>query len=334
MTALTEDREGRIWLGRTGALYVIKPDVVADRAAKGATKILKLDQIAPTKPAAQGRITLPVNPGEIVKYPVGEGFIPEKVNCVHGTKDGRVWISSGDNLIEVDGQNFQTHTSAQAPLRGLGQIIEDKTGNLWLGNSYALIRFNRRGLTSYAEPDGLDGNYVAAISETVDDQLYVIGPDFQVNLFVDHRFRAVRPRLPPNSVGSWTSNMCFQDSSGEWWVLTSGKLYRFSATKDLRTLARDSPRQTYDQRDGLKGESVYHIFEDSRSDLWISTRNPGGLSRWDRKTGAFKHSPKRKASQQKAPSSFAEDKTGNLWFGLAMAVWSDMRPTLHRPRGY
>jgi signal transduction histidine kinase/streptogramin lyase len=115
----------------------------------------------------------------------------------------------------------------------------------------------------------------------------------------------------------WTANTCFQDSSGEWWFLTRGKLYRFAATKDLRTLARDSPRQTYDQRDGLKGEGMFHIFEDSRSDLWISTQDPSGLSRWDRKTGAFQTFTEAEGfPSEKPPSSFAEDKRGNLWFGF------------------
>jgi signal transduction histidine kinase/ligand-binding sensor domain-containing protein len=316
LTSVMEDRDGRIWLGRLGELDVIKPDVIDDRPAKGAPKTLQLDQIALTKPAAQGHITLPDKPGEIVRYPNGAGFIPQIVNCMYGSRDGHVWISSGDGLIEVDGQEFQTHASAPAPIRGLAQIIEDKTGNLWLGSSTALIRFNRRGLTSYAEPDGMNGTYVVAINQTVDDRLYVTGPDFQLNLFYDHSFRSIRPRLPPEGVGLWTANTCFQDSSGEWWFLTRGKLYRFAATKDLRTLARDSPRQTYDQRDGFKFADMFHIFEDSRSDLWIST-SPSGLSRWDRKTGAFQTFTEAEGfPDEKAPSSFAEDKSGNLWFGF------------------
>jgi hypothetical protein len=74
-------RRGRLGgLGRTGALYVIKPDV-DDRAANGAPKILKLDQIARRKPAAQGHITLPDKPGEVFMFPNGAGFIPQVANC-------------------------------------------------------------------------------------------------------------------------------------------------------------------------------------------------------------------------------------------------------------
>jgi len=62
---------------------------------------------------------------------------------------------------------------------------------------------------------------------------------------------------------------------------------------------------------------MFHIFEDSRSDLWISTQGPSGLSRWDRKSSAFQtFSEAEGFPAERSPSSFAEDKTGNLWFGL------------------
>jgi ligand-binding sensor domain-containing protein len=62
---------------------------------------------------------------------------------------------------------------------------------------------------------------------------------------------------------------------------------------------------------------MFHLFEDSLSDLWISTANPSGLSRWDRKSGAFQTFTEAEGfPAEKLPSSFAEDNTGNLWFGF------------------
>jgi streptogramin lyase len=130
-------------------------------------------------------------------------------------------------------------------------------------------------------------------------------------------FKTIRPQLPYDAQPLWTANAAFQDSAGEWWVLTKEKLYRFAATSDVRNLARQAPRAIYDHRDGLKGDLFFHIFEDSRHDLWIGTRDPRGLSRWSRTTGKFyAFSESEGLPPEKAPTAFAEDRNGNLWVGF------------------
>src|SRR5438067_1488466 len=43
LTCFLEDSGGRIWLGRIGALYVIKPEIIDEKAPNGTPIILKLD---------------------------------------------------------------------------------------------------------------------------------------------------------------------------------------------------------------------------------------------------------------------------------------------------
>lgn len=102
--------------------------------------------------------------------------------------------------------------------------------------------------------------------------------------------------------------------------MTNGSLYRFAATKDFRELARQKPLAVYDSRDGLSGDQMFHIFEDSHGDLWISThgiQQQFGLTRWSRATGKFQVFTDAEGFPKKvAPSSFAEDGRGNLFFGF------------------
>jgi ligand-binding sensor domain-containing protein len=86
-------------------------------------------------------------------------------------------------------------------------------------------------------------------------------------------------------------------------------------------LARASPVFEYDDRNGLSGDEMFHMFEDRQADLWISTRsadpNKFGLSRWNRAANSFHtFSAVENFPTRKSVSAFAEDELGQLWFGF------------------
>ena len=321
LTSIEEDSAGRIWLGRVEGIYVIRPEPRDGLTPSGALTVRHFDQIAHEQASKFGAVSLPEKPGEIFGYSDAEGLARGSRKFLYQTKDKRMWIANGNNLVEFDGQVFRSHTSTQGPFQGSGQMVEDGSGNLWLGGANGLARLNRGGLTSYGPADGLRDPYIRVINQTVDDKLYAMGNDLSLNLFDRDTFHTIRPQLAPNALGVWTANPVLQDSAGEWWFLTSEKLYRFAATTDFQILARQRPRATYDRRDGLKGDQLFHIFEDSHHDLWISTHGADssqtGLSRWSRATEAFHtFSEADGFPSNQAVSSFAEDRQGNLWFGF------------------
>ncbi len=318
-TSLLEDREGRIWLGRTSGVYVIKPEPLDELTRLGDLTIRELDTLAKVQPPDETRVSLPEYTGEIFKY-AGLG------NASYGkylyqTADGHVWISDGDGVVEYDGHTFHTHTTAQGLLKGGGQMVEDASGNLWLGWPTGLMRLDRRGLITYDLADGLKNIAVLTINETREGGLYVAGSDFSLSRFDGKGFETIRPMLPPDAKAVWTSNPLFEDGAGEWWALTNVKLYRFAATPSFDALARERPLAVYTTRDGLKGDQMFHVFEDSKGDLWFSSRGASavqsGLSRWNRATEKFyTFSEAENFPAEKAASAFAEDRDGNLWFGF------------------
>jgi hypothetical protein len=105
------------------------------------------------------------------------------------------------------------------------------------------------------------------------------------------RFAVCGCRCPLTAGALWTSNPAFQDREGEWWVLTTVGLYHFSATEDVTALNQGRLLNVYTVREGLKGDQIFHIFEDSKGTLWISTRAQDianwGFCTWDRSTGTF-----------------------------------------------
>jgi hypothetical protein len=69
-------------------------------------------------------------------------------------------------------------------------------------------------------------------------------------------------------------------------------------------------------RDGLAGNLIFRVLEDSRGDIWISStdgKGGNGLSRWQRSTGSLRHFSREPGFGDDAPpTKFREDHTGAL----------------------
>jgi ligand-binding sensor domain-containing protein len=213
-TSVLEDRAGRIWLGRTSGVYVIKPESLEELAPLGDLTVRELDDLAKAQSHRDWRASLPEKPGAIIKYTDLGSFSLGKF--LYQTADGHVWISAGDGIIEYDGETFRPYTTEQGLLKGAGRIVEDSSGNLWLGWTSGLLRFDRQGLTTYDLADGLHNLSILDINETIEGKLYVVASDFSVSQFDGKGFQTIRPLLPPEAKALWTSNPVFQDHAGEW----------------------------------------------------------------------------------------------------------------------
>jgi len=312
MMTLFRDSEGRIWLGNLDSIFIIQPET--EPPASTAPLIVRIDRVAEEKQISGNHLDLPKKPGAIVKYSTVIAA-PRRYKYFYETADKHIWISASNKLVEVDGEVFRMH--AQDIIKDSAIMLEDGNGNLWLGNYNVLARFDRRGLTSYGTDDGLKNTYFISINQGRDDRVYATAADWLVSTFDGNGFVTAQPPLPANATTMWTANTSYQDSAGEWWFLTNGTLFRFAATNDIRNLGHQKPLATYDHRDGLASDQPFHIFEDSRNDLWISTQLPSGLSRWSRSSGQFySFAVTDGFPSDKTVSSFAEDKQGNLWFGF------------------
>jgi ligand-binding sensor domain-containing protein len=159
------------------------------------------------------------------------------------------------------------------------------------------------------------------------DALSVIDGRLFVSRFEKGTFDSKSINLPDSAMLIYASTGVLLDER-DVWALTENGLYRFDAG-DLQT-----PVKIYRRADGLKGDSLFCGFKDSKGNLWFSTRKTGdfdGLSRFDKRTQKFhSFSTAEGFPNGKSPSSFAEDRSGNLWFGFydgGLARYSDGRFT-------
>ncbi|HYJ91956.1 MAG TPA: PAS domain S-box protein, partial [Pyrinomonadaceae bacterium] len=319
LTSVLEDNEGRIWIGRVSGIYVLLPESLDQLTSTGPFTTRDLDKTASVQTEAPDLVKLPAKPGEIFKYT--EHFESITAKFLYRSSDNHIWIANGEGAIEFDGKGFVQHTAKQGFLTGTGPMAEDSGGNLWFGFSTGVMRLDRRGFTTFDQEDGLKDPATLAIGESPTGTLYVADSNYFVGQFDGKKFRSSRPQLPLDAHPIWTSNAVFQDSAGEWWFLSSEKLYRFAATENILSLSGQRPAATYDGHNGLRGDLMFHIFEDSHRNVWISNRvfnQPlQGWSRWNRKSQSFTwFSEDDGYPTSKSVSSFAEEQSGGIWIGF------------------
>lgn len=320
--SVLEDDSGRIWLTRSSGIFVFKPETFSDLRELGRLTVRKLDSLAQPKTSAQP--LMPEKAGEFFKFTGLEGFVKGATEFLYKSSDGHIWMSTGEGVIEFDGQTFHAYTSEKGFAGENARMVEDLDGNLWLGGTRNLVRFNRKGLTTFDSADGFQTSSILTLGTSRDGKLYAASNDFYINQFDGKKFQSFRPALPVHSRALWNSDTARLDSRNEWWFLTTEKLYRFSSANQLASSPKQKPLAVYDERDGLKAGSTYRSFEDRQGDIWISHRaavdaddSKFGLAKFNRSTGRFHaFSEAENYPSRKSASAFAEDAAGNLWIGF------------------
>src|SRR5262249_20101129 len=148
-------------------------------------------------------------------------------------------------------------------------------------------------------------------------------PVHRLNRFDGERFAATTLSAQYHTWG-WNQTI-LNAANGEWWLATAIGLMRFPAIRDVRELAQAQPKALYTTRDGLAGNTILRLLEDSRGDIWVSSvggGGGGGLSRWERATNMFHHYTERDGLPSSPANgyatSFCEDRAGDVWIGFSI----------------
>jgi PAS domain S-box-containing protein len=310
------DSAGRIWVDFNNSIEVFLPEQASEITA-GANVITRDFPLRKTLDSGEGNFSLPHTAGQISHFAsagVGENF-----NQIYESSDRRIWIAARNSVIEFDGQHARRYGEAQGIPAQVSFVCEDPGGDLWFGGQSGAARLNRYGLESFSGADGLKSEEMQSLYER-DGILYAVNGGY-ISRFDGGKFESVRPRINENSSFSWLSSVAFPDNRGDWWITTQNKLYRFATPPQFADLANQKPSAIYGVADGLKSDTIFRVFEDSRGDLWISTRGAehlsNGLTHWSRADKSFyAFGEKDNFPEGRSPVSFAEGADGTLWFAF------------------
>jgi ligand-binding sensor domain-containing protein/signal transduction histidine kinase len=294
--ALCEDREGRIWASDYSALYRLNPNAG------------------------------PRDPIVARTYTVKDGLPGNRIEALLASSGGRFWVGGFGGMAEYvpAADKFESYTVAQGLSdQDIYSLAEDREGNLWVGTASAgVMKIARRGFTSYTPADGLSDVRVASIFVDQAGNLCVWRVHTgAIDCFNGKRFTSMSPKYPPeiHSFGWGWNQTAFQDHTGEWWVPTAQGLCRFARTTRAEQLAGRVPKAVYTTRDGLPGNEIFRLFEDSRGDIWIvDIGREESITRWERATASFHVYTAADGLSKipEAPTAFAEDRSGQLWMGF------------------
>ena len=129
---LTEDREGKIWIGT---------DSSGLRRFDPVTGQLATYEHVPNDP---------------------DSLSDDRVNSVHFDRSGTMWVGTQNGLDRLDPHTGRVSTLTQReglPGNAVGCILEDKSGNLWMSTNNGVGRFNVESKTfaSFSTAQGLPG---------------------------------------------------------------------------------------------------------------------------------------------------------------------------------
>ena len=346
VSSFVEDREGSLWIGMIGGLtrrradgrmthYAIQPSggreqvmaLLADgdgrlwigHAGGGVIEVRLADFGVPEERMFNGQSELRIP--HSAHYHTAPDLLTNRVLALHQTADGHIWIGTHGGLGEFDGNRLRRYKTTHG-LSGnqIRTLAEDLDGNLWLGSPNGAMKLTLKGFTSYDAADGLGATPVHSIYEGARGELYVVAGNWFVNRFDGKRFTAIRVNLPDDASSRWASPVGYLDRAGEWWMLTTNGLHRFTQIRSIEQLRHARPQAVYTTRDGLTGNFIYDAFEDSGGNIWISSGAAGrygGLTKWERRTGILTRYPEsRGLSNSHLPTAFCEDRSGNLWIGF------------------
>jgi signal transduction histidine kinase/streptogramin lyase len=298
--SLLEARDGTIWIGTRGGLFEMMVDAASDR------------------------------PTLVRSYTATEELRSHWVFEIVQARDGTLWAGSSAGLVHMlptpDGGRWQMRKFSvpQGIESEVLSVAEDRAGDLWLGvnNTGAGILRHRR-ITRFDAADGL--MWLHSPIETRQGEIVAIGgrdrSHVSLNRFDGKTFITLGwLRGAPGPGWPWHQGL-LQDRSGDWWIATGKGVFRFSGRWRIEDLPHVTPSAIYTTRDGLAGNTILALFEDSRGDVWISSVGAThGLSRWRRSTGTLQHyasllvvAPRKEFYV----SSITEDGAGNVWLGYS-----------------
>lgn len=320
--AIAKDRNGKVWIGTRGGLYVYTK-------GKGVTGFYYRDEREP------------------------KSLVNNSIMCItHDTK-GDVWIGTrnGINFLIEERQNIQGYKSMPDDDRYLNSseiyaFWIDRKGDIWVGTESGGINIlNRKtGRFRYmvpekGNPNSLSRNCIKALMEDKRGNLWIgtfLGGidvmDLQTGKFRHYRH-------DPNDSSSLSDNRVWaiiQDSNNTIWVGTSGGLDQYDPVTDsfihypsivdgqVNWLKEDSDHCLWIGGQDLLvynlsnrsvtriPESTRYMLQDSENRFWIATNNRG-IALYSKEKGIIKHYTEKNGLSNNQTLAILEDNEHFLW---------------------
>lgn len=232
-----------------------------------------------------------------------EGLSQLSVMSIYQDELGRMWFGTEEGLSVFDGVQITTHKPTlnnkdekETPIgNSIDFITGDKRGNVYFCSDNSLVHYDLHSQQfACLKSSGITTTAYSG------DQLWVGVGDSVFTWEPTTQSFKFRYKLE----FSYQHATCiFVDSHKQCWIGTNAGLYMAKGDQQLTSI--------------IPNEDIYDLFEDSRSNLWISARMNGLFKR--EPSGDFKryrYDPEKSNNiSSNQVRGIVEDNLGNLWFG-------------------
>ncbi|MBN1222301.1 MAG: hypothetical protein JXB23_03580 [Candidatus Aminicenantes bacterium] len=284
----------------------------------------------------------------------GFNSVPDLASILCLIQDSRnfIWVGTDRGLYRYDGyscKNFQHETANTSSLSHniVVDIIEDKSGNLWIATSGGGInKFNveNEQFVHYkaenTNPNSLSSNRTSCLHEDTNGILWIGTMDGGLNRLDRVQGRFSHYEHDPDDRKTISNNFVTaisEDFYGNLWVGTvSGGLNYYDPNTRTFTCYKPDPdypgKERFDDaiqnfkdildlmriQTDLYNNTINCIFPDQTGALWLGTQG-NGLKKFDLHSKTFKHyyidSTRVNRFTQNDIRSILEDSKGILWIG-------------------
>jgi len=209
-----------------------------------------------------------INEGKVVRELTQEdGLVSTKIQTLATDKSENVWLGTSDKGAIIWRPKTRTFTNLTTQ-QGLAnnqveKIIADSWGNVWLGTSGGGVsKYSGQQFEHFTTAEGLRANYISAIEKDAKGQIWVATTGNGVQIYTDGNFKNFSDNSTLNNT---ICRSIFADQYGHTWFGTDSGL----------TVFLDSLYLTFTIDNGLAGNSISKITQDTLGDIWTVSENQG-----------------------------------------------------------
>ena len=156
ISAIFQDRAGRLWLGTQGGLLRLDVDLRVFTARDG----LSADDVRAIAEDREGSLWVGTRGGGLNRLRDGQFACFTKTNGLPGNSvyavevdaEGVLWVATSGGLARFYGGKWTRYTKKEGlASNSLGYLLEDGHGYLWIGSNAGLMRLRKDELNRFAE---------------------------------------------------------------------------------------------------------------------------------------------------------------------------------------